>query len=375
MAPPERRTKILNVDDNEAARYARTRLLKGAGFEVFEAGTSREAYDLIAAHGPDLVILDVHLPDGSGIDVCRRLKQNPDSVPIMVLQISASATYVPQATSALNSGADSYLTEPIDPDVLLATVRAMLRLHQAERDLAAANKVLANVNEPLRRSNEDLEQFAFMASHDLREPLRIVSAYSELLLRRFGHLADADAAQYATFIRKGVQRMESLIENVLSYSRAIHMNGDLSQTANLEESLARALVLLEEPVQKAQATVTRDPMPSVPGAEDQFTHVFQNLLSNALKYSRDSQPVCRHGGARRSDADWMFCVRDNGIGFEQQYAERIFGLFKRLHKDEYPGTGVGLAICKRIVERHGGRIWAQSELGVGSTFFFSLPTQ
>ncbi len=373
MTSSEKRTSILNVDDNEAARYARTRVLTAAGFKVYEAGTAQEALEFITVYHPDLVILDVHLPDANGIEVCRRLKAQPESASIIVLQISASAAYVPHATSALNSGADAYLTEPIDPEVLVATVRAMFRLHQAERDLAAANRGLAQLNESLRRSNEDLQQFAFMASHDLREPLRMVNAYTQLLLKRFGHLADPQAAQYAEFINEGVQRMETLIQNVLSYSRAIHSPGAEGKTADLEKSFAQAVSVLDEAIRESNATITRDELPTLPGDEEQLAQVFQNLLSNALKYKNATEPARVHVGARRNGTGWIVSVGDNGIGFESQYAERIFGLFKRLHREAYPGTGLGLAICKRIVEQHGGRIWAESEPGVGSTFRFSLP--
>ena len=373
MTSPEKRMTILNVDDNEAARYARTRVLTVAGFEIHEAGTAQEAWELITTHHPDLVILDVHLPDANGIEVCRRLKTQPESAATIVLQISASATSAPHATSALNCGADCYLSEPIDPDVLVATVRAMFRLHQAERDLAAANQGLAQLNENLRRSNEDLQQFAFIASHDLREPLRMVNAYTQLLLKRFGHLADPAAVQYAGFINEGVQRMETLIQNVLSYSRAIHSQGEELKTADLGKSFEQAVSVLDEAIQESSAAITRDKLPTLPGDEEQLAQVFQNLLSNALKYKNDSEPVRVHVSARRNGTDWVVSVRDNGIGFEQQYAERIFGLFKRLHRGDYPGTGLGLAICKRIIDQHGGRIWAESEPGIGSTFHFSLP--
>ena len=249
----------------------------------------------------------------------------------------------------------------------------MFRLHQAERDLAAANQELAQLNENLRRSNEDLQQFAFMASHDLREPLRMVNAYTQLLLKRFGHLADPKAVEYAGFINEGVRRMETLIGNVLSYSRAIHSPREERKTADLAKSFAQAVSVLDESIRESSATITRNELPTLPGDEEQLAQVFQNLLSNALKYRNASEPVRVQVSAHRNGTGWIVSVRDNGIGFEPQYAERIFGLFKRLHRDAYPGTGLGLAICKRIIDQHGGRIWAESEPGVGSTFHFSLP--
>jgi two-component system sensor histidine kinase/response regulator len=369
----ERPIVILNVDDSEPARYARSRILQRAGFVVHEASNGEEALDRIASYQPDLVTLDVHLPDISGIEVCRRVKAKPESASTVVVQISASAISAPHATSALNNGADAYLMEPVDPDVLVATVRAMLRLRKAERDLAEANKVLANLNQELRRSNEDLQQFAFMASHDLQEPLRMVNTYTQLLVRRFGHLAAPEVPEYARFINEGVQQMDTLIQNVLSYSRAIHSDDEGQKTADLGRSFKQALSLLDDKVQESNATITCEELPVLRGNEQQLAQVFQNLLSNALKYRKDSEPVRVHVSARRDGSNWITSVRDNGIGFDQKYAEQIFGLFKRLHRAEYSGTGLGLAICKRIVDWHGGRIYAESKPGVGSTFSFSLP--
>jgi two-component system sensor histidine kinase/response regulator len=375
MNPGGKRDTIVNVDDSEAARYARTRILTRAGFEVYEAGTAKEAFELIEAHHPDLVTLDVHLPDLNGKDVCRKLKAKPESASIIVLQISASATTGPHAISALNNGADAYLTEPTDPDVLVATIRALLRLRKAERDLAAANEVLGQLNRDLRRSNEDLQQFAFMASHDLQEPLRMINTFTQLLVKRFGQLDDPAVAQYAGFINEGVQRMETLIHNVLSYSRSVHSNRDSLKATDLADCWRQALWLLDGAIKDSGATIVCERLPTVSADEEQMTQVFQNLLSNALKYRKASEPPCISVSVHRHESDWIISVRDNGIGFEQQYADRIFGLFKRLHRGDYPGTGLGLAICKRVIERYGGRIWAESELGSGSTFYFAMPSE
>ncbi len=373
MDSQEKPTTIVNVDDSEIARYARTRVLTRAGFLVYEAGTAKEAFDLIAAHHPDLVTLDVHLPDQNGKDVCRRLKAEPVSASIIVLQISATATTGPSATSALNNGADAYLTEPTDPEVLVATIRALLRLRSAERDLAKANAGLARLNQELQRSNEDLQQFAFMASHDLQEPLRMVNTFSQLLVKRFGHLTDPVIGEYAAFIDQGVKRMEMLIHNVLSYSRAVHSGDGDVKVANLENSFRQALASLDTAIEESSAIITCDTLPTVAGEEEQLAQVFQNLLSNALKYRDGSESVRVHVGVREGVSEWIISVRDNGIGFDQQYADSIFGLFKRLHRNDYPGTGLGLAICKRIIERYGGRVWAESKIGSGATFYFALP--
>ncbi|MDP8979233.1 MAG: PAS domain S-box protein [Acidobacteriota bacterium] len=229
--------------------------------------------------------------------------------------------------------------------------------------------------EALRKANRELEEFAYVASHDLQEPLRMVNVYTQLLLRRLGTEITPELKECAEYVRTGVKRMESLIQDLLTYSRVTHTGeGVTPDRANLEAALRQAIVMVDTRLQENQAEVTFDPLPVAVGDERQITHVFQNLLSNAVKYRKPEEPPRIHVGAERQDGHWVVSVKDNGIGFDQNQAERIFGLFKRLHRDdEYPGTGLGLAICKRIVERYQGRMWAESREGAGSTFFLSLP--
>jgi PAS domain S-box-containing protein len=223
----------------------------------------------------------------------------------------------------------------------------------------------------LRKAHRELEEFSYVASHDLQEPLRMVNIYSQLMLKQLGTEAGA-IGQYAGFVRQGVKRMETLLADLLTFSRAVHIEAP-SGVADLSASLEEAMAVVKTRIEENGAAVSAGPLPATKGDTEQLAHVFQNLLSNALKYRRaDCPPQIRISATRAGD-NWTICVEDNGIGFEPQYAERIFGLFKRLHKDEYPGTGLGLAICQRIVERYGGRMWAEGRPGEGSTFFFSLP--
>ncbi|MEO8130868.1 MAG: PAS domain S-box protein [Bryobacteraceae bacterium] len=227
----------------------------------------------------------------------------------------------------------------------------------------------------LRRANGDLEEFAYVASHDLQEPLRMVNVYTQLLLRRLGSEVTPQLSEYAGYVSTGVRRMESLIRDLLTYSRTAHDDDEeMSGSADLSVALRHAIASVDARVQETRAQITFDSLPVVSGDEGQMSHVFQNLLSNALKYCKNEETPRIHVGAEHSNRDWVVSIRDNGIGFSQDHAERIFGLFKRLHRDEdYPGTGLGLAICKRIIERYHGRIWAESKVGVGSTFYFALP--
>jgi light-regulated signal transduction histidine kinase (bacteriophytochrome) len=317
-----------------------------------------------------LVLLDVNLPDVSGIEVCRTLKSA--DVSVIVLQISASATAAPYAIAALNSGADAYLTEPVDPDVLIATVRALLRLRTAERDLAAANKLLESANRDLKRSNDDLQQFAFVASHDLQEPLRTVSSFAELLELAAGTRLTPAEQQYLRYIVKGADRMRTLIQDLLHYSQ-VGQKPSASEPVRLGVILDWAIENLRELIADTGAEIHANELPLVAGDESQLGHVFQNLLANALKYRRNGVAPRIQIGAARDDVNWVIRIDDNGIGIDQRYWGLIFAPFKRLHGQDIPGTGIGLAVCRKVIEAHGGRIWVESRAGEGSSFFFTLP--
>jgi PAS domain S-box-containing protein len=235
-----------------------------------------------------------------------------------------------------------------------------------------AEIALREAHEELKRSNAELEQFAYVASHDLQEPLRMVSSYTQLLLRRFGERFDGDAREFMGYIVDGAGRMKQLIEDLLAYSR-VGTRGKEFRACPVEDALRRAIGNLRAAIQESGAAITWDALPVVHGDEVQLTQLFQNLLGNALKFRSASVPRV-HVFVVQKEADWQFMVRDNGIGIEPQYFERIFMVFQRLHnKADYPGTGIGLAICKKVVERHGGRIWVESRPGEGSAFHFTLP--
>lgn len=222
------------------------------------------------------------------------------------------------------------------------------------------------------RSNAELEQFAYVASHDLQEPLRMVTAYMELLGQRFQGQLDAQAQEFIGYAVEGAQRMKALIEDLLAYSRVGRQGKPLTFTDS-DAVVHQTLQSLQVQIAESGATVTSDPLPTVRADRTQLGMLWQNLLSNAMKFHGQEPPRIQIS-ARRQGAEWVFSVRDNGIGLEPRHAERIFQIFQRLHtRAEYPGTGIGLAICKKIVERHGGRIWVESAPGQGAMFLFTLP--
>ncbi len=229
--------------------------------------------------------------------------------------------------------------------------------------------------EELRRSNEELAEFAYVASHDLQEPLRTVSVYTELLARHYGSVLkeNGDAPMFMGFITESAQRMEYLIRDLLQFSQIDCPAVEQLTFISSESSFNEAVANLKTSIDEHSATITHDPLPQVKCDPIQLTRLFQNLISNAIKYRKPDQPPLIHVSACLSGHDRLFSIADNGIGIEPQYAEKVFGIFKRLHGRENPGTGIGLAICRKILARHGGRIWVESQLGAGATFHFTLP--
>jgi chemotaxis family two-component system sensor kinase Cph1 len=237
-----------------------------------------------------------------------------------------------------------------------------------------AEAALTRQAEELSRSNTELQQFAYVASHDLQEPLRMMASFAQLLAMRYKEHLDADANEFIDYIVDGAARMQRLINDLLSYSRIGRRARDFAPT-DCGAVLRTVCANLRAAIEESGAVVIPDPLLTVMADETQLVQLFQNLLGNAIKF-RGDKPVLIYVGAERRGNDWLFRLRDNGIGIEPQYVERIFLIFQRLHgRSQYPGTGIGLAIAKKIVERHAGRIWVESEPGKGSTFYFTLPTR
>lgn len=263
------------------------------------------------------------------------------------------------------------LERPVRPVTLVSVVRTVLRARERQYEIRDHLLERTRTAEELARNNEDLRQFALVAAHDLQEPIRTIASFAQLLAMRYKGELDSDANEFIDHIVGGAQRMGCLVEDLLSFAqlstRATAFSPQEARTA-----LETALFNLGAKIHETSATITYDPLPRVMADQFQLAQVFQNLISNAIKYRRAEAPRI-HISAEADRGEWIFSVRDNGIGFKQEYAERIFGLFKRLHGREVPGTGIGLANCRKILDRHGGRIWAESKEGYGSTFYFTLP--
>ncbi|MFA5110317.1 MAG: ATP-binding protein [Desulfobaccales bacterium] len=251
-----------------------------------------------------------------------------------------------------------------------ANVRLSVELDERRR----AEQRLAKYAEDLTRSNQELEQFAYVTSHDLQEPLRMVASFTQLLARRYQGRLDQDADEFIGFAVEGATRMQNLLNDLLAYSR-VGTRGKPFVPIDCNTVFKQARDNLAKAVEESGALIFLDPLPVVRGDEVQLIQLFQNLVANAIKFRGSEMPQI-HVSAVKKGHDWVFAVRDNGIGIDPAHQDRIFVIFQRLHaRSEFPGTGVGLAICKKIVNRHGGRIWVESQPGKGSTFYFSIPEE
>jgi len=289
----------------------------------------------------------------------------------------AAVLWIPPLFLTIKRAAETLQRAKEELEIQVAARTAELReanIHLSveldERRRAEAK--LARYATDLRRSNAELEQFAYVASHDLQEPLRMVASFTQLLAKRYQGKLDKDADEFIGFAVDGANRMQMLINDLLALSR-VGTRGKPLEPTDCEAILGYALTNLAAMLQETGARVTHDPLPTVLADGMQMGQMFQNLLINALKFQGRESPEV-HISAQRQNNEWLFSVRDNGIGIAQKYQERIFAVFQRLHRrEDYPGTGLGLALCKKIAERHGGRIWVESEPGRGSTFYFTIP--
>lgn len=353
------RPRILIADDNADMRDHLSRLL-GTAYEVIAVGDGTAALREARERPPDLVLSDVMMPSLDGFGLLRELRAEPGLRGIPVILLSARSGEEARAYG-IEAGADDYLTKPFSARELLARVHTTLDRERMRRDL--------------RRANQDLEQFAYSASHDLQEPLRNVAVYSQLFKKRYAGKLDAQAERFLHYMTEGAQRMAYLVSDLLAYTQAAQVKQEPQNAVDVEPVLAIVLKNLNQAIDESGASVTYDPMPAVMLSEAHLQQLFQNLIANGIKYRKESELPCIHVSAVAEDGYWRFSVSDNGIGIEPEFHAYVFGLFKRLHaKDsKYEGTGLGLAICQKIVERSGGKIWLESEPAKGTVFYFTIP--
>ena len=394
--------KILIVDDNPSNLKVLYTYLKQAGFEVLVAEDGYSGIEVVKNSLPELILLDVTMPGMDGFEVCRRLKENKQHQNIPVLFLTALSETVNKVKGFEVGGVD-YITQPTENEEVVARVKTHLMLNrlsqklqqqnqdlqaeierrqQVEQELNLSRNLLQKNNDfleqtvaertaELSNSNQDLEQFAYIASHDLRQPLRKIRMCTEYLAEDYSHCFDEQAESYMTYIKGSIDRMYLLIDDLLTYSRVGKQEKE-AVAIDLAKIVAECIEDLSIIIEEKQAIVKYDNLPTVKGNLREIRQLFQNLISNALKFTSDRLPEIEITATYQDDS-CVLAVKDNGIGIDPQFADKIFQMFQRLHPDsEYEGTGIGLAICQKVVNSHGGNIWIESQPGKGSCFYFTL---
>ena len=365
--PADRFAHILAVEDSASELRLLCDILEEDGFQVVGCATAQEGLEQVRQDKFGVAVVDLKLPDIDGVTLLAEIHKIDPEVRVIIYTGAASFDSV---KGALNEGAFGYVEKLSDPGDLLRQVHRAAR-SRVGRYAADLETAVANRTEELARSNQELQSFASVVAHDLRSPLLTISGYCEILKEEFGATMPPDGVEYLTHIIGAVERMSKLIEDLLDYSRA-GRGREPMRAVDLNGVLKQVQQNLDGPMRAAQASLAADTLPTVAGDQTQMIQLFQNLVGNAVKFRGSEPPVVRVC-AEADGKMHCLCVADNGIGIEAKDFERIFQVFQRLHGKEYPGTGIGLALCKKIVERHGGRIWLDSAPGQGTKFYFTLP--
>jgi signal transduction histidine kinase len=379
---------VLIIDDKQANIFVLEKLLERPGRQFLSAENGNDGLKLALQHEPDLIILDVQMPEMDGFEVARILQSNKRTKDIPIIFASAERKEHHSIIKGFEEGAVDYLSKPLDPEVTRAKVSVQLKIQWQKKELIRKNISLEKaesrinqLNSELQRNlaqletvNRELESFSYSVSHDLRAPLRIANGYSSILLEDYGDKFDADAKRMLGSLQGQVRKMNGLIDNLLQFSKLGRK--ELKKSEIDAESLVETVLQDLGQADKYKAEIVSKPLPPMYADRELITQVWINLLSNALKYSSKKENAKIEIGSRNNGNEAVYYVSDNGSGFDMKYADQLFGVFQRLHKsDEFEGVGIGLSIVKRIVTKHGGRVWAEAAVDKGATFYFSLPTK
>jgi two-component system sensor histidine kinase/response regulator len=357
---------ILLVDDTLDNLKVLSRVLMVQGYHIRKALNGRMALQACQTVIPDLILLDILMPDMDGYAVCQQIKADPRTTGVPIIFISALDAGFDKVR-AFDIGGVDYIAKPFQVEEVLARVKNQLTIQQLQKDLK-------NLNQKLLASNQELEQFAYAASHDLQSPLQSILGYTGVMSFKYRDNLNPEVLQYVHKINQAGLRMKYLIQDILEYSR-LGTEQKEPEVVDCQTVVAEVLENLAEEIAEKGAVIHCEPLPLVMGDRAKFLQLWQNLISNAIKFSSPqvSPKIEIKSSPDQAMGLWRFMVQDNGIGIDSQHFQRIFEVFQRLHTyQEYPGTGIGMATCKKIVERYGGRIWLESTLGQGTTFYFTL---
>jgi two-component system sensor histidine kinase/response regulator len=362
----EKRPNILIVDDRKENLVATERVLRNLKAGIFKAMSGNEALSLMLRHRFAVVLLDVQMPEMDGFETAQLMQDHESMHGVPIIFVTAISKEEKYATQAAEIGAVDYIFKPINPDILRSKVKVYLDLYVQREQILA-------LNEHLRQSNEELERFAYICSHDMQEPVRMMNSYAMLLEESYGQLLDDNGQRYVGFIVKNAGRMQKMILDILTFSRVGREEPKLEKI-DCNQIVQDVLGELEAVIAQKKARVVYDPLPTLEGCSTLIRVLFQNLIGNALKFQDGTNPPEVKIQAEPKNGEWQFSIHDNGIGIDPAFNDRVFTIFQRIHrKEEYPGTGIGLSTCKKFVEFCGGKIWFESALGTGSVFSFTVP--
>jgi signal transduction histidine kinase len=362
--------RVLIVEDNSADAELVRRELRRSGFQVMsqEVQTADQFRRALRESPPNVVLADYNLGQWRGMETLDIMREEGVEAPLILV---SGALGDVTAVECIKNGATDYVLKD-GLARLPISIRRALQEKRLREERKQAMEALSKKAEALTRSNQDLEQFAYVASHDLQEPLRMVATYTQLLAERYKGKLDESADKYIGYAVEGALRMQTLIQDLLAFSRAGRAGTEMEDT-DCDRVVQNALANLQAAVSESGALVAFKDLPHVLGNAKQLQQMFQNLIGNGIKFRGGDAPLIQIEVERRG-SDWWFAVRDNGIGIAPEYADEIFVIFKRLHtRTEYSGNGIGLSICKKIIEQHGGKIWVETHDGPGTTFRFTLP--
>lgn len=378
---------ILIVDDHLENLQILFSMLTDYGYEVRRTINGQQALNVAMFEPPDIILLDILMPEMDGYEVCRQLKSQKSTANIPVIFLTALDDELDKL-KAFEVGGVDYITKPFHIKEVIARIENQLTIQRQRRAIAQQNQQLKvqnlrleelnaeliKLNTKLEQSNQDLEQFAYIASHDLRSPLQTILGFTQILKQKYLDALDDKGKHYLDRIINGAYRMNKLITALLEYSRIGNKNLEFKPVDG-NSIIDQVLESLQSEIEQSSAVILRDRLPTLHGNEVQIGQLFQNLIGNAIKYRHHHvKPQIKITVEQRINFEYLIGIHDNGIGIPSEDFQRIFQVFQRLeHSEEYSGTGIGLAVCQKIVDNHGGRIWVESEENQGTSFYFTLP--
>lgn len=370
LAPPMNsiRPNILIVDDRRENLLATEKILKHLNATLYKASSGNEALSLMLRHPFAVVLLDVQMPEMDGFETARLMQEHDAMRGTPIIFITAISKEEKYATQAAEIGAVDYIFKPINPEILKSKITVYL-------DLYIQRMQIMQLNGTLTQSNEELERFAYICSHDLQEPVRIMRSYAELLEKNYRATLDSDGQRYLGFISNHAMQLQRIIRDILAFSRVGREEIALEEI-DCAQLVEQVLSEYESLIAEHHVSIHTGQMPTMMASPTVLRVLLQNLIGNAIKFHDDTREREVHITSEKTQTDWQFTVRDNGIGIDPAFHDRVFMIFQRIHhRHEYPGMGIGLATCKKLVELCGGKIWFESTLGAGTAFHFTLPAQ